>query len=523
MALALDENSLHQMAACLLLKPEAEIRLDAGQGIEIPLPSIYSQRELFYVRFSARRTPIKTLKTNEWDENPAYLCLEALNPETGQWQRWSDQYGERKFIARSTSSIGNIFHNIAGNFGFSGIQRIRLINVGGGDSTLTQILIQSIGLFFTLPDKDSDTAAAPDQSCNPIADARSNTSASSGANPRYFTELLKPSSFKVTFPIDSALGKEMVKGEIWRFPIPPEYQNLQINSILIKHRKEPELFIGKKEGWDDNPVYLQILAHDPVRKGCLPWYDRFGSEKFCEPRTPDDPETDNLHDCLSLMGKFNADFIEIRNLGKGDPAFSKARIHELSISFLPSLEETLKQIAIFTDGTEFIDPGRAILTPVLAGGPRFQGRFPDSVMLGTASLFRLPAMRNTPEPFSFRVRGRNETPGLDSRHRLHIPLIPGRKILSLELAVGDVDNTDTSLNKDNHVGRLGAAEIYVFLSRAAKGPSHDHFADMENVPPAGVLWFFPLKADYVVQPGDELIIHSIRDVTFLMGYRVCYK
>lgn len=180
--------------------------------------------------------------------------------------------------------------------------------------------------------------------------------------------------------------------------------------------------------------------------------------------------------------------------------------------FFPEKEGVSYQEQIFTPGTSFVDFDKQQKEPNYGGGPSFRGKYPNAIILGG---WEINQENNLIDDDS------NKPFYLDKQGRMHIKLQPGKRFVNLELAVGDT-HPDGVANKDGHIGTLGWAKIYVGLMMVDQEGTKQFMRNV-NVPPAGVLAGGPEKTDKVIQDGDEVIIESQSDTSYLMGYRIAYK
>jgi hypothetical protein len=314
----------------------------------------------------------------------------------------------------------------------------------------------------------------------------------------------------LTYESGDPAGDELRPSKRILYRIPVEFQGRLVRDVILKHRKDPARFSG--DGWDPNGAYSRVLIRDSTTKEWKSWVDPAGnkSDKFSEPRPASNPENEVLHDWIATVGKVKPLLISVENVGRTDRAISN--IHGIEVIFFPEGEGVSYQEQIFSAGTSFIDLDKRLNEPHYGGGPSYQGRYPNAVALGGwGHTEKNPIIGNDP----------NKQFHLDSQGRLHIKLMPGKKFVNLELAVGDT-HPDGKPNKDGHVGTLGWAKIYAEL-KAGDSTGEQYFMRNVNVPPVGVLAGGPEQTDRVITEGDEIIIESRSDTSFLMGYRIAYK
>lgn len=315
----------------------------------------------------------------------------------------------------------------------------------------------------------------------------------------------------LTYNSEEMQGDELDPAKRMIYMIPEQYQGRVIRDVVLKHRKDPSRFNG--DGWDPNGAYSRVLIKDTITGEWNGWIDPagYGSDKFAEPRSAYDPENEVLHDWITTVGEVRSSLISVENVGNTELAVSN--IHGLEVVFFPETEGVVYQGQIFSPGTEFVDLDKGMREPRYGGGPKFGGEYPGAIALGGWGYGvegKLPIDNDPTKPIY-----------LDERGRIHIKLEPGKKFVNLELAVGDT-HPDGIHNKDGHMGTLGWAKIYAGL----KSPDQEnvqYFMRNVNVPPAGVLAGGPEEANRVIQDGEEIIIESRADTSYLMGYRIAFK
>ena len=305
-------------------------------------------------------------------------------------------------------------------------------------------------------------------------------------------------------------GDELEPSKRMLFVIPEEFKGRVIRDIILKHRKDPSRFSG--DGWDPNGAYSRVLIKDSRTENWKSWIDPTGnkSDKFAESRASSNPENEILHDWIATVGEVQPSLISVENVGQTDQAVSN--IHGVEVVFFPEKEGVEYQEQIFTPGTSFVDLDKQQNEPSYGGGPRYRGQYPSAVALGGWGRDQENTMIDDDSNKEFY---------LDRQGQIHIKLEPGKKFVNLELAIGDT-HQDGIANKDGHNGTLGWAKIYAGL--ATKGHMDtSNFMHNVNVPPAGVLAGGPEQSDKVIQDGDEIVIESKSDTSYLMGYRIAYK
>lgn len=478
------------------LKTEG-LALRHDHAIEIIFPEELGRRRLNYVRVHFRKDP-RNLEQNPQfiDENGAYLSLSCHNSASFSWHSWADQFGSEKFAtAGEPEKLNrNVFNSIQSLVGSFPVDKIRLTNHGRGKKNLAIAQIHFIECSFLKP----------------------------GENPGKISRVFAASSIfpgRVKFSFNEENGTAMKIGETWKLQLPPKKIGKRINCIVMRFRQAAEK-ITLDNRRDPDPAYILVQAMDKDSKLLWPWYDRYGTEKYVEPRTADDPENENLHDCQVCMPEIQAECLIIENVGYGDRERAIALLHSAEIYFLPETEGATFKELIFTQGTSFSCPEKGRPVPVFAGGPRFGGKYPNSLMIGIRRYFRKIYQSKIPfKHFFATVEPEAKTGFIDASGRLHVFLPPGKSLRQVEIAAGDVDNTVLEKNKDNHFGRLGWSELYCYIKSVADGKMR-LISEKVNVGPEGVIAISPDAGDQFIYPGDELIIESRLDVCYIMGIRL---
>lgn len=307
----------------------------------------------------------------------------------------------------------------------------------------------------------------------------------------------------LTYESQSSSGDELKPGERFIYQIPAEFRGRVVRDIVLKHRKEPSRMESADGGWDPDGAYSRVLIKDSGTGEWVGWRDPAGysSDKFAEPRNASDPENEALHDWVSTVGEVKPTLISVENVGQTDQSISN--IHGLELVFFPEAPQTTYQERTFSPGTSFVDLEKGSREPRYGGGPNFSGKYPGALTLGSYS-------------HESSVTDENQNEYLDSSGRLHIKLPTGRKLVSFEISAGDT-HPDQMHNKDGHTGTLGWAKLYAGI-RNSSGQV-DYFMNRVNVPPAGVLAGGP-KEEKIIKEGEELVVESRDDRTYVMGYRL---
>lgn len=497
---AVGEGQLQIMADSFKLKIN-----ESGQAIghstawEINIPSQFSKRRLNFVRMHFCKDPqYLQLNDHKMDENGAYLSLSCHNAAAGSWHQWSDQFGPEKFatVGNRHKLNRNVFNSIQSLVGEFPIDKIRLINMGRGKTELAIAHIYYLECFFLA---EASSVEACSQSFKAVSQ----------------------NSTTARFVFDDAVGKPFKQGEKWCLRLPQEFAGRQINYIIMRFRQPQEKII-KDESRDENPAYILVEAHDSASGWLWPWYDRYGTEKYVEPRSADDPENENLHDCLNCMGGVKADKIILTNAGYGDPVRSVAMMYSTEVVFFPDLTNTFFRELIYTTNTRFASPLQKQVLPEFGGGPRFGGKYPGAMMLGVRRPFRKIYQDGIPPAHRFvTTQPAAEDGYIDGLGRLFLNLPAGKKLRQIEVAAGDVDNTVLETNKDAHFGRLGWSELYFYIKNGNDRKLR-LLSRKVNVGPEGIIAVAPDCGDFEIMAGDQLVIESRLDVGYIMGLRLLF-
>lgn len=498
---AVDEGELQIMADSFKLKISENGRaIGHSTAWEITMPPQFSDRKLNYVRVHFCKDP-QYLQLNEHriDENGAYLSLNCHNPVDGTWHQWSDQFGPEKFatVGDRHKLNRNVFNSIQSLVGEFPVDKIRLINTGRGKTELAIAHIYYLECFF-------------------LAEASSVNLCSQSINAVW------QNSTTARFVFDDAVGRPFKRGEKWCLQLPQELAGRQINYIIMRFRQSADKIVDDNSR-DQSPAYILVEAQD-IASGLLwPWYDRYGTEKYVEPRSADDPENENLHDCLNCMNGVAADKIVLTNTGYGDPDRSIALMYSVEVVFFPDHANTCARELIYTRNTRFADPVQKKILPEFGGGPRFGGQYPGALMLGVRRCFREIYQKGIPQEHRFETSKPAAEDGfIDGLGRLFLYLPAGKKLRQVELAAGDVDNTVLETNKDAHFGRLGWSELYLYIKNG-NDQKLRLLARKVNVGPEGIIAVTPDCGDYEIMSGDQLVIESRLDVAYIMGVRLLFR
>ncbi|HNW34647.1 MAG TPA: hypothetical protein PKM25_06930, partial [Candidatus Ozemobacteraceae bacterium] len=497
----------------LVICPDADtvsFRSTASEGVLLGsngtmwcrVPSRFSHKILQFVTIRNRKDDEDSAGATATPGKPAWMSIRARVRGTDRWITWSDQFGSLKAVPPASLNQLNWSSFLGYNeqLGSRGIDGVLVVNQSDGRSPAAPIRIHEINLVFL-------------------------HTGSRGTTDRVFdlSRARRVNGLTWRYQLDSVRGLPLAPGHSFEFEL-PEKSFPWIGSLALKHRKDPALLRGGRssmDGWDQDPAYVRVEIRDAETGLWTRWADRWGSDKFAEARPADNPEDETLHSGLRTFGRIRADRARITNVSKGDPVRSEVRIHELQVSFYPDRSGAGSFERIFTPETVFPDPENGVLVALQGGGERLEGRYPGAIPLGPGYRSRVAAIAALPAGHSFPMTIDPPAPcRRDGLGRLIIPLPERGRLLLGELAIGDLDVTALTKNKDGGFGRTGRAELSVRL-RNRSVPGRDFPALIRyNIGPAGLITFGVPQGAGPLQPGDELVISVDFDVAFLMGYRV---
>jgi hypothetical protein len=295
---------------------------------------------------------------------------------------------------------------------------------------------------------------------------------------------------------------------------------------VLKHRKDPSYSqsISDPDAYDPNAAYILCELHNKDNKLWYRWADRSSLAKFSEVREKENPEDETLHNGLRTYGLIYPDSFRLTNVGIGDPLKAVSNIHSLELVFLPEQKGIRFMEEIYTPETAFNDLTKGILVPLLGGGPRLGGKFPNAVVLGIRAKDRIKKISLLHKKYQFEV---NQNTGanayLDGKNRLHIKLPAHKTLEQVEIAIGDLDLTSMSYNKDGYFGRSGKAEATIYLENKENRNRKYVLIMRNNVGMAGFISVGSPKAGFRTIENDEVVVQVNFDVAFLMGYRIAYR
>ena len=488
------------------IKTPLGLQIKANQCLEFIIPKSFQTRKINYAFIEHRKERIYfEADERNYDANNAQLELEAFNPGRQKWVVWQDQFGSKKRSAirppykPKKNTLYN-FPEFVGNFSPT---KIRIKNIPQGNPEKAISSFHKLGIvYLTSEDRATNQAI------------------------KRFSQFKQINSLSIRYTLNSAKGLELKPNHTFEFEIPQQYQNKHVLYIVLKHRKDPQYAYDKNdfEAFDPNAAYILCELRNKTTGNWHRWADRSSFAKFSEVRPADNPEDETLHNGLRTFGLIYPDKFRLTNVGKGDHKKAIANIHELELVFLPPQQEHSFQSEIFTPETVFNSLSENKPVTLLGGGPRLGGRFPGAILLGKDRLERQAKIDLLPDQYRFETQQNlSGHKSMDSQGRLHLSLKPGKIFQSLELAIGDLDLTNLSYNKDGYFGRSGKAEASIFLANRLSQNKPITLIERNNLGMAGYLVCGAPTADYLTKQGDEIIIHVDFDVAYLMGYRITYK
>jgi len=308
------------------------------------------------------------------------------------------------------------------------------------------------------------------------------------------------------FKLPEYEGRELRPGHKIIFKVPDDFKDRVIRDVILRHRKGNtyRVDIGP-DGHDPYGAYSRVELRDSKSGQWREWRDPAGYNpvKFAEPRSAGDPENEVLHDWVAMVGIITPDAARVTNEGKDD-RYSVSQIHGLEMVFFPEQEGLTYNQNIYTQGTSFIDFASKNLLPQYGGGEHTAGVYKDAVVLG--SYHSKDQEIHGESSLNTRVEG----------SRLIIKPTPGKKIVQIEVAIGDTEHRPDGNN------RLGWAKLWVGIRRSSSR-NIDWFIKNANVPPQGVIAGGPHIDQGLINPDDEIIIESRNDTSYIMGWRLASK
>jgi len=319
---------------------------------------------------------------------------------------------------------------------------------------------------------------------------------------------------RINYPIPQYEGRKLRPGHQLMFKIPEEFKERIVRDVILRHRKDSKYAVDiGSDKWDPNGAYSRVELHNSGSGEWIGWKDPKGykTDKFAEPRSAENPEEEVLHDWIATVGAISADAVRVTNVGD-NPKFSISNVHGLEIVFYPEFKSVDFKETIYTPGTKFIDLEKGELMPSYGGGSFNEGKYFGAIAL------------NKSGPTLYEL---GENPGTEAKmgnNRLVIKLDSGKKLLQVEVAVGDTEHLDHINPKTKRNTRLGYAKLNIGIRRA--GTSYydvEWFVKGANVPPQGVIAGGPHLEKSGVEFEDELVVESQADTAYVMGWRLTYK
>lgn len=469
------------------------ILIPAGQSIEFLIPEAFANRLPNFARIRHRKDRV-FMAENAWENDPdsPWLSVQFHNPETDKWVTWQDQFGSKKRSAATSpfTPKQNTLYNFPEYVGKFAPDRIRVYNSGEGDLTRAVASLHGLELHYLTADNDDSQS-------------------------RIFNNHTRVNSITLRFSLDPENGIEIKPDESFVFEFPEEFCQREILQVILKHRKDPAYAIDplNPDTFDPNAAYILCEAHSSLNNCWYKWADRSSIAKFSEVRPADNAENETLHNCLRTFGTIKPDRFRLTNVGTGDPNKAIANIHELEIMFMPAKTGELVIEKIFTPETAFSNIAAGKPVPLLGGGPRLNGRFPEAVLLGKNRADRFNKLQQLPEEHYFTV---DDSQSSDGNFRIELP--HGCRIEIIEIAMGDLDLTSLEANKDGYFGRSGHAQASISIERS--DATKILLKERNNIGMAGFITCGGPADDELTRPGDHLLIEVLNDEAFLMGYRV---
>ncbi|MDO8499990.1 MAG: hypothetical protein Q7S66_05060 [bacterium] len=317
---------------------------------------------------------------------------------------------------------------------------------------------------------------------------------------------------RINYAIPDYEGRELRPERRLLFRIPEEFKNRIIRDIILRHRKSSKYAVNiGSDGYDPSGAYSRVELHNIDNGQWTGWRDPAGyrTDKFAEPRSAENPEEEVLHDWIATVGPISADAVRVTNVGS-NPDLSISNIHGLEIVFYPEFKSIDFKEKIYTLGTKFVDLEKGDLLPAYGAGEFNEGKYVGAIAL------------NRSEPVLFELGKNLGTEARIENDRLVIKLDQGKELLNIEVAIGDTEHLN-SRNPETHRNiRLGWAKLWMGIRRAKTG-NVEWFVKNANIPPQGVIAGGPHLENSKIEPGDELILESRADASYVMGWRLAYK
>ena len=317
---------------------------------------------------------------------------------------------------------------------------------------------------------------------------------------------------RINFSVPEYEGRELRPGRRLMFTIPEEFKKRIIRDVILRHRKNSKYAINiSSDGYDPNGAYSRVELRNSDTSQWTSWKDPAGyrTDKFAEPRGAENPEEEVLHDWIAMVGPISADAVRVTNVGENSD-FSVSNVHGLEVVFYPEFKAINFREQIYTLGTKFVDLDKNELLPEYGAGEFNEGKYEGAIALN----------RSAPTLFEL-----SKNPGSEARTengRLVIKLESGRELLNVEIAIGDTEHLSYRNPETYRNTRLGWAKLWVGIRRAKTGDT-EWFIKNANIPPQGVIAGGPHLENAKIEVGDELVLESRADASYVMGWRLAYK
>lgn len=496
----------------LLNDDSIEFQLGVGRGLQLRdkqafdfvIPATFANRIPDYAYIQHRKEYVYfNPDENGIDPNNPWLQFFFHDRSTNSWKLWSDQFGSKKRSAvrpdekPKKNTLFN-FPEFVGNFS---PDRVRIVNSIDGCPDLAVASIHKLGVVYL-----NKSPEIPSSSPFAIKDYKI------------------VNNLAIKYILGSSIGLELRQNQSFEFLIPKQFQDRPIFHVILKHRKDPSFAIdpSNPDAIDPNAAYILCEARDRKTGFWHKWSDRSSLAKFSEVRTPENPEDETLHNCLRAFGNIYPDRFKLSNVGIGDANKCIANIHEIEIVFAPKISGNEKIEKIFTPETSFSQANDGRPVPLLGGGPRLGGKFPGALILGKKHRERALKIQNLAENYRFETGSAQGDGYLIQENGELLLELPANKVLeSVELAIGDLDNTSLETNKDGYFGRSGMAEVSIFLDRQNK--KSIPLLQGNNIGMAGMVVAGGPWQNVILRSGDMIRVRVDNDEAFLMGYRIILK
>ena len=318
-------------------------------------------------------------------------------------------------------------------------------------------------------------------------------------------------------------------GESLYVAVPKEYQNRPMTLAILEHRQDPDLPSNKgfQVGVHSTPpgrTSYQILTKNEKNENEWRYYQNPNGggkgSKFAEPNMRAEVETlygvykyghcqAETDECstklLNIGSALRMNSIEKDPARGGNPVLVRAVKMEVAA---PKATEQI--VGTFSKGTDLGEPVTE-KGQKFGGGQTHGGLFPGALVLGYG---------NSGEAYGTNGKAKLPAGWKVVDNRLIIPVPPGKMISNIEVAAGD-SHPDGISNEDGGTGTKGWAKMNIFLDRA--NGIRDVMANRSNVPPQGVMMGAPKDCSYVSAQGDQIVIESLNDTSYVMAVRLLLR